>query len=286
MEEIQMPTKILIDSGSDINKFEAEKLGVILLPIEVNFGGETYMDGDTILAHEFYEKLESVKELPKTSQINNYRFNEEFTKHTADGSDIVYLSLSSRISGTYNNARLTAEDFNGKVCVVDTLNASTGMRVLVEYAIRLRDQGLNASKIAEELEKVKSKVRVVAMIDTLKYLKMGGRISGAAALIGGMLSIKPMIGVIEGEIKVIGKCVGAKKAFAYIIDQVKKEGVDLSMPHAYINSGNDLSNYNSFITTTEEIYGADHLSIAGHTLGATIGTHIGSGAVGVAYFAK
>lgn len=281
-----MPTKILIDSGSDINKFEAEKLGVILLPIEVNFGGETYMDGDTILAHEFYEKLESVKELPKTSQINNYRFNEEFTKHTADGSDIVYLSLSSRISGTYNNARLTAEDFNGKVCVVDTLNASTGMRVLVEYAIRLRDQGLNASKIADELEKVKSKVRVVAMIDTLKYLKMGGRISGAAALIGGMLSIKPMIGVIEGEIKVIGKCVGAKKAFAYIIDQVKKEGVDLSMPHAYINSGNDLSNYNSFITTTEEIYGADHLNIAGHTLGATIGTHIGSGAVGVAYFAK
>ena len=281
-----MPTKILIDSGSDINKFEAEKLGVILLPIEVNFGGETYMDGDTILAHEFYEKLESVKELPKTSQINNYRFNEEFTKHTADGSDIVYLSLSSRISGTYNNARLTAEDFNGKVCVVDTLNASTGMRVLVEYAIRLRDQGLNASKIAEKLEKVKSKVRVVAMIDTLKYLKMGGRISGAAALIGGMLSIKPMIGVIEGEIKVIGKCVGAKKAFAYIIDQVKKEGVDLSMPHAYINSGNDLSNYNSFITTTEEIYGADHLNIAGHTLGATIGTHIGSGAVGVAYFAK
>lgn len=281
-----MPTKILIDSGSDINKFEAEKLGVILLPIEVNFGGETYMDGDTILAHEFYEKLESVKELPKTSQINNYRFNEEFTKHTADGSDIVYLSLSSRISGTYNNAKLTAEDFNGKVCVVDTLNASTGMRVLVEYAIRLRDQGLNASKIADELEKVKSKVRVIAMIDTLKYLKMGGRISGAAALIGGMLSIKPMIGVIEGEIKVIGKCVGAKKAFAYIIDQVKKEGVDLSMPHAYINSGNDLSNYNSFITTTEEIYGADHLNIAGHTLGATIGTHIGSGAVGVAYFAK
>lgn len=281
-----MPTKILIDSGSDINKFEAEKLGVILLPIEVNFDGETYMDGDTILAHEFYEKLESVKELPKTSQINNYRFNEEFTKHTADGSDIVYLSLSSRISGTYNNARLTAEDFNGKVRVVDTLNASTGMRVLVEYAIRLRDQGLNASKIAEELEKVKSKVRVVAMIDTLKYLKMGGRISGAAALIGGMLSIKPMIGVIEGEIKVIGKCVGAKKAFAYIIDQVKKESVDLSMPHAYINSGNDLSNYNSFITTTEEIYGADHLNISGHTLGATIGTHIGSGAVGVAYFVK
>lgn len=281
-----MPTKILIDSGSDINKIEAEKLGITLLPIEVNFGGETYMDGDTILAHEFYEKLESAKELPKTSQINNYRFNEEFTKHTADGSDIVYLSLSSKISGTYNNARLTAEDFNGKVCVVDTLNASTGMRVLVEYAIRLRDQGLNATRIAEELEKVKGKVRVVAMIDTLKYLKMGGRISGAAALIGGMLSIKPMIGVIDGEIKVIGKCVGTKKAFAYINDQVKKEGVDLSMPHAYINSGNDLSNYNSFITTTEEIYGVNHLNIAGHTLGATIGTHIGSGAVGVAYFAK
>ncbi len=281
-----MPTKILIDSGSDINKIEAEKLGIILLPIEVNFDGETYMDGDTISAHDFYEKLEVAKNLPKTSQINNYRFNEEFTKHTADGSDVIYLSLSSKISGTYNNARLTAEDFGGKVSVVDTLNASTGMRILAEYAIILRDQGLNASEIAEKIEKVKHRVRVIAMIDTLKYLKMGGRISGATALIGGMLNIKPMIGVIGGEIKVIGKCVGIKKAFAYIVDQVKKEGVDLSMPHAYINSGNDLSNYGNFITTTEEIYGADHLNIAGHTLGATIGTHIGSGAVGVAYFAK
>lgn len=256
-----------------------------LLPIEINFSGETYFDGETIFASEFFEKLDSVSELPKTSQINTYTFGEEFKTHTADGSSVIYFSLSSKISGTYNNARLASKDFDGKVFVIDTLNATSGMRILVEYALELISKGMPVRKVVDEVEKAKSKVRVVAMIDTLKYLKMGGRISGASALIGGMLNLKPMIGVTDGEIKVIGKCVGHKKAFAFIKEKVYDK-VNLNMPHCYIYSGNNLSNYNAFISSCEDVYGSDYMSVEGHSLGATIGTHIGSGAIGLVYFEK
>lgn len=282
-----MAVKILIDSASDITVEEGKKMGLVVLPIEVNFCGETFMDGETIFADEFYDKLETSTELPKTSQINGYRFEEEFRKHIDNGDEVVCLTLSSKISGTYNNARLTAEQFEGKAYAVDTLNATAGMRILAEYALRLVSEGKSAKEIAEELETKKKKVRVFAMIDTLKYLKMGGRISSAAAFIGGMMNLKPMIGVIDGEVKVIGKCVGAKKAFQFL-NQTAKEtgGVDMSMPYCNIISGNDNTNYDKYVETSTEVYGDMANKVVAHKLGATIGTHIGPGAVGVVFFAK
>lgn len=282
-----MSVKILIDSASDITMAEAKEMGITLLPIEVNFGGETFMDGDTILADDFFKKLETATELPKTTQINSFRFEEEFKKHIDNGDEVVCLCLSSKISGTYNNARLTAESFEGKAYAVDTLNATAGMRILAEYAIRLVAEGKTAAEVAEELENKKSKVRVIAMIDTLKYLKMGGRISGAAAFIGGMLNLKPMIGVIDGEVKVIGKCVGAKKAIQYINQAVKDAGgVDMTMPYCNILSGLDTTNYEKFVETNAEIYGDNAANVKAYKLGATIGSHIGPGAVGAVFFAK
>lgn len=282
-----MAVKILIDSASDITVAEGKELGLTVLPIEVNFGGETYMDGETIFADEFYKKLETASELPKTSQINGYRFEEEFKKHIDNGDELVYLSLSSKISGTYNNARLTAEQFEGKAYAVDTLNATAGMRILALYALRLVSEGKTAKEIAEELEKKKSKVRVIAMIDTLKYLKMGGRISSAAAIVGGLMNLKPMISVVDGEVKVIGKCVGAKKAFQFINQTIKEcGGVDMSMPYCNIISGNDTDNYNKYVESNAEIYGDMAGKVPVHKLGATIGTHIGPGAVGVVFFAN
>ena len=282
-----MSVKILIDSASDITMAEAKEMGITLLPIEVNFGGETFMDGDTILADDFFKKLETATELPKTTQINSFRFEEEFKKHIDNEDEVVCLCLSSKISGTYNNARLTAESFEGKAYAVDTLNATAGMRILVEYAIRLVAEGKTAAEVAEELENKKSKVRVIAMIDTLKYLKMGGRISGAAAFIGGMLNLKPMIGVIDGEVKVIGKCVGAKKAIQYINQAVKDAGgVDMTMPYCNILSGLDTTNYEKFVETNAEIYGDKAANVKAYKLGATIGSHIGPGAVGAVFFAK
>lgn len=282
-----MAVKILIDSASDITVAEGKELGLTVLPIEVNFGGETYMDGETIFADEFYKKLETASELPKTSQINGYRFEEEFKKHIDNGDEVVYLSLSSKISGTYNNARLTAEQFENKAYAVDTLNATAGMRILALYALRLVSEGKTAKEIAEELEKKKSKVRVIAMIDTLKYLKMGGRISSAAAIVCGLMNLKPMISVVDGEVKVIGKCVGVKKAIQFINQAVKESGgIDMSMPYCNIVSGNDLSNYDKYIETSTEIYGEMSNKVPVHKLGATIGTHVGPGAVGAVFFAN
>lgn len=282
-----MAVKILIDSASDITIAEGKALGITVLPIEVNFGGETYMDGETILADEFYTKLESANELPKTSQINGYRFEEEFKKHIDNGDEIVYLSLSSKISGTYNNARLTAEQFEGKAYAVDTLSATAGMRILALYALRLVEEGKSAKEIAEELEKKRSKVRIVAMIDTLKYLKMGGRISSAAAIVGGLMNLKPMISVVDGEVKVIGKCVGVKKAIQFINQTVKEcGGVDMSMPYCDLVSGLDTSNYDKYVESASERYGDMASNVSAYKLGATIGTHIGPGAVGAVFFAN
>ena len=159
------------------------------------------------------------------------------------------------------------------------------MRILALYALRLVNEGKSAKEIAEELEKKRSKVRVFAMIDTLKYLKMGGRISSAAAIVGGLMNLKPMVGLVDGEVKVIGKCVGVKKAIQFINQTVKEcGGVDMTMPYCNIISGNDTDNYNKYVESNAEIYGDMAGKVPAHKLGATIGTHVGPGAVGAAFF--
>ena len=146
-----MAIKILIDSASDINAGEAIKMGVDLMPIEVRFGEEKYLDGINLLPTQFYNKLIESAELPKTSQINTFTFEEKFTSIVEEGYDVVAIILSSKLSGTYRNAVAAAKKFNGKVFVVDSLNASIGERLLCQYALKLKDEGLSARQIAKSL---------------------------------------------------------------------------------------------------------------------------------------
>ena len=163
-----MKVKIIVDSASDMSKVEAENLGVEFLPISVSFGEEEYNDGENLTPKEFYKKLTSCKELPKTSMINEFRFEEAFKNATADGSEVVVITLSSKISGTYNAAVSAAEKFEGKVFVVDSMNACLGERILCEYAIKLKNEGLKAQQIKEKLDEKKEKVRIFVIVDTLK----------------------------------------------------------------------------------------------------------------------
>ena len=144
--------KLVIDSGSDISKKEADELGIIMVPIEVHFGDEDFMDGVDLLPAEFYEKLVQAKELPQTSLINEYRWHEVFEEATKNGDEVVAVVLSSKLSGTLKCAQDAAKDFEGKVYVVDSLNATLGERVLGEYALRLIKEGMSAKEIAEKLE--------------------------------------------------------------------------------------------------------------------------------------
>lgn len=282
-----MAIKVLIDSASDIGKEEAEELGVVVLPMLVSFGDKEFLDGVNITPTQFYEKLIEGDELPKTSQITPYRFEEAFEKYTKDGDEVLAITISSKLSGTYNAAKQAAERFGEKVYVLDTLNACIGERLLCQYALRLVKENKSLQETAAELERVKSKVNVMAVIGTLEYLKKGGRISAAAAFAGEMLSLKPVVAVIDGEVKVVGKALGSKKGNNLLNRLVQeKGGIDFSMPYGTVWSGLEKSMLEKYVKDSTALWAAHTDNVPAYILGGTIGTHIGPGAVGVAFFSK
>lgn len=281
-----MAIKLVIDSASDINKEEADKLGVIMLPMEINFGEQSFYDGVNLLPEQFYSKLESEKNLPKTSQINSFRWEEEFRKQVEDGNEVIVITISSKLSGTYESACRASESFSGKVRVVDSLNACTGERLLGLYALKLINQGLNLNEIEALLNANKTKINVSAVIDTLEYLKKGGRISSAVALAGTLLSIKPLISVIDGEVKVVAKAMGTKRAYMELNKLINNKEINQEMPMGFIYSGLNSSSLENYLKMASIGVNQELNEIKAYNLGATIGTHIGAGAVGFAFFEK
>ena len=279
--------KLIIDSGSDVSKVQADELGIMMVPMEIQFGDECFYDGVDLLPGDFFEKLVVSKELPHTSLINEYRWKEAFEEATKNGDEVIAIVLSSKLSGTYNSAKEAAKSFDGKVFVVDSLSATLGERLLAQYAERLIAEGLSAKEVFEKLEEKKTKLHIYAMIDTLKYLKMGGRISATTAFFGELLSIKPIIEVSGGEVKVIGKEKGMKNVHKNICGLVEKTGgIDFDMPYGTLWSGNDKTSLNKFVELCNHLWSADSAEIQQHEMGSTIGTHIGPGAFAIVYFEK
>ena len=282
-----MAVKIVVDSASDITTEEGKKLGIEVIPIEIRFKEEEFLDGENLSHKVFYEKLIESDELPKTSQINPFRFEEIFDKITQKGDDVVCITLSSKLSGTYSNAKKIIDKYDGRVYVVDSLNACAGERILCQYAIKLASLGKSAKDIYDELERVKSKINVIAVVDTLKYLKKGGRISPLVAFAGEMFSIKPVIGVVKGEVKLLGKAMGSKKSNNMLNTMVaEKGGIDFDMPFAVIYSGLDKSMLNKYVEDSAHLWKGYTEKVPEYMIGCTIGTHVGPGAVGVAFFQK
>lgn len=284
-----MSVKIVVDSSSDITEEMAKELGITMLPIPINFGDEDFMDGVDITKEEFYDKLAICSDLPKTSQVSAYRFEEVFDSHVKNGDDVVAIVLSSELSATCNNAKQVAEKYDGRVFVVDSLSATAGMRILVDYALMLVKENKSAKEVYEILEEKKSKVQIRAMIDTLKYLKKGGRISPLLAFAGEMMGIKPMIAVINGKVEVVGKTLGLKKGVNLINKDIERlGGMDLSLPYYVIYSGHGEfeDRADKYIEMNAGVWGCEPSEIKKSCIGATIGTHIGHGAIGVVFFSK
>ena len=280
--------KILVDSACDLEQSDAEALGVSLLPLQIRFGEEEFLDGVTLSHRAFFEKLVETNTLPQTSQINEYRFEEAFSELTADGSEVVAITLSSKLSGTHASAVKAAKEFGGKVHVVDSLNACIGERILLEYAVRLVKEGrLGAAEIAAELDEKKGKIQLLAVLDTLQYLRKGGRISSVTAIAGEMLSIKPVISVVRGEVKLVGKAMGSKKGNNLLTKLVSDcGGIDFTMPYVLGYSGLSDEFLQKYIRDSEALW-KDHTDhVPYYLIGSTIGTHVGPGAIAVAFFAK
>ena len=283
-----MSIKLMIDSASDINEKEAQELGIIMVPISITFGEEEYLDGVNLLPNEFYDKLEKSSELPRTSLINSARFEEEFEKYTKNGDELIVITLSSKLSGTYNAAVEASQKFENKVYVVDSLNACIGERMLGLYALNLINEGkLSAQEIVDELNESKNKICVLAVIGTLEYLKKGGRISSVVAFAGNLLSLKPLIAVESGEVKVIGKAMGFKNATKLLNKFIEsKNEIDFTKPYGALWSGNNKTNLEKYLKDNPQIFGDKTENLNHYILGGTIGTHIGPGAVGVSFFQK
>lgn len=274
---------IITDSTSDLTVQEAEALNVRLIHMRVIFEDGVYTDGVDITKEEFYVKQAEAKVLPKTTQLNPQEYYDAFQPLLADGGEVVAILVSSKLSGSFQSAciaREMLEEAGERLHLVDSLNATLGEGLLVREAVRLRDAGKSAAGIVSELEELRGRVRFVAFVGTLKYLKMGGRISASTAMMGTMLHISPVVAVVNGEVKAVGKVRGSQKILAYTLDFVREYPVDTR--HCVMFG-------HSLCQETMEAYRdkvAEALGIRDHAwdeLGAVIGTHAGPGCYGLAY---
>ena len=282
-----MGIKILVDSASDFTQDEAKQYGIEVIPLIVSFGDQEYLDGVNLTQKEFYEKLIETDTLPKTSQITPYRFTEAFEKLTENGDEVIVVTISSKLSNTYNSAVLAASEFEDKVYVVDSLSATAGEKILCLYALRLIKEGLNIKDIVNKLNEVKNKIRILAVVGTLEYLKKGGRISKATAFAGELLNIKPVISVEEGVVKLVGKARGSKKANNLLNELIDKKGsIDFTMPYTTLYSGLSDLMLKKYIEDEKHLWEDNTDNIPICNVGSTIGTHVGPGAIGVVFFSK
>ena len=278
-----MKIRIITDSAADLPQPCRPELTI--LPMTVTFGTEQFLDGVDLTHRQFYEKLIEGDILPTTSQINPAQFEEAFRQAGEAGEAVVAVLLSSKLSGTCQSACIAAQEYPGRVFVVDSENATLGERILVERALELMDPGLDAAAIANRLEAEKKDIRLVALLDTLEYLKRGGRISSSAALVGGLLSIKPVVAVERGEVVMLGRARGSKNGNNLLVQEIQKtNGVDFGRPYLLGYTGLEDSLLQKYIADSAALW-AEHTDVLPvGTIGGTIGTHVGPGAVGVAFF--
>ncbi len=277
-----MKTRIIVDSTADLVPEIKERVRIV--PLTVRFGDEEYVDGVTIDHKSFYEKLVESDVLPTTSQATPEDFIGEFEKVEKAGEEAVVITLASDFSGTCQSALIAARNFKN-IHVVDSRTAAMGSGILVELAFRLLDEGKGAEEIAQILEEEKKKIVVVALVDTLEYLKKGGRISKAVAFAGGMLNIKPVLSVIGGQISMLGKARGSKMGNNLLVQEIDKAGgIDFSRPVLLGYSGMSDALLKKYIEDSRFIWEGKLEKVRYTTLGSVIGTHAGPGAVVVAFF--
>ena len=279
-----MNVRIIVDSTTDL---APELQGQVqIVPLTVSFGTEEYIDGITITHEEFYNKLMESDVLPTTSQATPAAFEKVFEEVAAAGDSAVVITVASQFSGTCQSARIAAEDYDN-IYVVDSGSVTMGAGILTEYALRCACSGMEAAQIAELLEKKKEDICLIALLDTLEYLKKGGRISSAVAFAGGLLNIKPVINVKDGVIHMLGKARGSRQGNNLLVQEIGKAGgIDFTMPILLGYSGLSDALLKKYITDSALLWenGIDTLRYT--SIGSVVGTHAGPGAIAAAFFHK
>lgn len=278
-----MKVRIIVDSTADVSPGIREQLTVV--PLTVHFGTQEYLDGVTITRREFYEKLIESDVLPSTSQATPDAFARVFSQVVQQGETAVVVTISSSLSGTYQSAVIAAQDYPERIYVVDSQTVATGAGILAELALQLAQKGMEAKEIARCLTQERENVCLIALLDTLEYLKRGGRISKAVAFAGGMLSIKPVITVRHGQIVMLGKARGSKQGNNLLVRQIEAAGgVDYSRPVLLGYTGLSDVLLQKYIADSAFLWEGKVAALQTTQVGSVVGTHAGPGAIVATFF--
>ena len=278
-----MSVRIITDSTVDLP--ESKRQAVTAVPLPVRFGDEEFLDGVTLTKRQFYEKLAQSDALPTTSQASPASFQKVFEEVTRAGDTAVVITLSSKLSGTYQSACLAAEDYPG-IFVVDSQSASTGSGVLAELALRLADEGRTAVDIAATLTEKRGDICLIATLDTLEYLKKGGRISKTVAF-GGLLNIKPVISITDGAVVLEGKARGSRQGNNLLVQKIREwGGIDFDLPILLGYTGLSDALLEKYVEDSQALWQEAGGVPESTMVCSVIGTHVGPGAVVASFFRK
>ena len=274
--------KFLVDSASDCNK-DSPTIDYFM-PVTINIDSKEYKSGIELDSDRFYELQATAKEFPKTSQPSPQDFVDVFEEVKEAGDELICFLISSALSGTCQGANIAKEmvDYDG-IYIIDTLSATHLIGILAEYARELRENGLSADEIVEKCETLKSKIKVLAGVDTLEYLYKGGRMSRATAAVGSLANIKPILTVTpEGRVEAVGKAIGKGRAIQFIIDKIPLNELDENFPmYSIYSSGTEN------VTALEEKLEAEGISVKERLqIWPAIGAHTGPGVYGIIFVTK
>lgn len=277
-----MGIKIIVDSMCDVPQEYAQRYNIEIMPLTVHFADETYKDGLDITMDEFYKKLADYKDLPTTSQVTPIDFFNAFKAETSLGNDIITITGSSEMSGTYNSAILAKKHMDvDSIYVIDSRSITLGGGFLAIKAARLVEEGLKTEEIVKVIEESKNRIKQLFIVDTLKYLQKGGRISVAASVLGSILNVKPIITVIDGKLEMIEKARGHKKAVSLILDMLDQNNWNLNDKVIAINHTNSQEKADALEKILRKKY--DIKEIIRGEVGGVVATHAGPGAIAL-YF--
>lgn len=274
--------KLVVDSTSEIEFSEAKELGVELIPMKVRFDDEEYLVGVNLSVEEFYQKLAESKNLPKTTQINCEEYVEKIKTILDGGDQVLVMSLSSELSGSFNSLKMASEELNSpNLEIFDTLSVTFAYRALVFEALKMIQGGISLNELKNQLENLRDKLKIYAIIDNVKYLIKGGRLSLTQGIAATALNIKPIVTIKEGKVEVVNKAVGFSLALKTLckliinVDETKE---------LYYGHSSDREKAEKMHAIVKKQTGIEFKDVC--NIGAVIGTHAGPGCVGVVFFEK
>ena len=271
--------RIVTDSTADLTPEQQRGAGITVVPLNVHFGDEVFRDHVDLSADEFFRRLKASPQLPRTSQPSVGAFEEAFRKLREAGDEVVAVHLSSKVSGTYNSALMAAQSVgDGKIEVVDSLSTSMALGFMALEGARLAKAGRDRQAIAESLQALAPKARVICVVDTLTYLERGGRIGKARALLGSLLNVKPILQLKDGEVVPLGRARGRAQALSRLVELLERDGKVSQLAIMHGAAQPDAEQLRDRVATSYP-----GLDILLTEIGAVLGTHTGPGVIGFTY---